>query len=158
MAEENPMPSEEPMEEDTQPTNTNYKHLDHLKSMQQKRRTQELYNQVIAFAKKEKVAVTRLLGLLLKRDNSKTVREIGNNFWDIENSNHDKPVESALALYSSLGRRSYTNQKKLIDKAGHKKILIPWKHLRLKLKAISRVVQHLNHPFTGVYFPPTPYK
>ena len=123
--------------------------------MQQKRRTKRLYNQAIAFA--EKVAVTRLLGLLLKSGNSKTVREIGKNLWDRENSNHDEPlpVESALALYmnSSLGRRSYTNQKKLIDKAGNKKILIPWKHLRSKMKAISLGVQILNHPFTGVYFP-----
>ena len=54
---------------------------------------------------------------------------------------------------SSLGRKSYTNQKKLIDKTGNTKILIPGKHLRLKMKGTSSVVQHLNHPFTDVYVP-----
>ena len=51
-----------------------------------------MYDQVIAFAEKEKVAVTRLLDLLLKRDNSRTVREIDKNLWDTENCNHDDPL------------------------------------------------------------------
>ena len=153
------MEEEESMDfavEQTVNDNNNYKHLTDLSWMQQKRRTQEIYNQVIAVAEKEKVDLPRLLGLLLKRADSKAVRDIGDDLWKGRNSSPDEPlaVETLLALYtdSSLGRRTYTNQKKLVDAAGHK-IFIPWKHLRLKMKEISPVCQHLNHPFTGVYFP-----
>ena len=110
-----------------------YKPLDDLDSKQLKRRTQEIYDLVEKAAIKEKVSVDRLLGLLLKRSVSKKNRDIGEDLWN----EHPKPPvptlsdETTLAIYTdnSLGRRTYTNQKKLIDQSGYK-IFPPWKHLR----------------------------
>ena len=161
--EENEERTEEMMEETPPPptttataTTTNYKHLDNLTWMQQKRRTQDIYDEIIAVAEKEKVKVSRLIGLFLKRADTQDIRVIGDNLWKERKLTPNEPLsfEKTLAIYTdnSLGRRTYTNQKKIVDEAGYK-IFIPWKQLRLKMKIISPVIQNLNHPHTGVYFP-----
>ena len=135
------------------------KHFDDLKKRQLLKRTQAIWDeiQICKFAEQEEVSEWRILGLLLTRCDDMDASKVGQSLWDgsfKENKNEDFiSVDTAVTLMadSSLGRQSYTNQRKLL-KNSDKDILPPWKHLRSHQEQITPGMHLLPQPHIGVYF------
>ena len=129
------------------------KHFDDLKKRQLLKRTQAIWDeiQICKFAEQEEVPEWRLLGLLLTRCDDMDASKVGQSLWDgsfKENKNEDFiSVDTAVTLMadSSLGRQSYTNQRKLL-KNSDKDILPPWKHLRSHQEQITPGMHLLPQP------------
>ena len=132
------------------------KSLDEVKSRKQLgRRIKEIYDNVREFSDEEGIEIARILGLLLTFCSSKEVSEFGENLWN-KTTTQDKtqvPITTALAIYSdsSLGRGTYSNQRKMLSSAGFK-IFPPWIRLREEIARITPPVLTLPEPFTGVYY------
>ena len=64
------------------------------------------------------------------------------------------PLSTALKIYAdnALGRETYTNERKLLAANGFN-CFQAWGKLREKQREITREVQQLPDPHTGVYFP-----
>ncbi|KAG1681465.1 repressor of the inhibitor of the protein kinase [Nymphon striatum] len=117
-----------------QPARKKYKHFSDLSRKQLLRRTDEIYESVCNMAESENLEPSRLLGFLLTRCETKgSIHDIGIQIWQNTYIHKPKslPFTTALAIYSdcSLGRLTYTKQKKILIAAGHQ-IFLPWSHLR----------------------------
>ena len=84
---------------------------------------------------------------------------IGKSIWEDEGSENQAstskqhvPVLTAMAMCSdcSLGRHTYTKQRKLLTQAGHD-ILPSWYELREEQRKLSIPVLSLPAPHVGVY-------
>ena len=98
------------------------KTLDELTSDKQlERRTELIWLQVCDVAENEDLDVWRLLGLLLKRCKNQKAKDFGSQLWEDKQSIQPTPdrhihIDTTMAIYvgSSLGRQTYTTQRKIL--------------------------------------------
>ena len=99
----------------------------------------------------------RILGHLLTRCSNKKARDFGKELWSENDSaaaDTHIPIDTAMAVLvdSSLGRLTYTNQRKILKLTGHD-ILPPWINIRKEQSVISPEPERLPEPHIGVYLP-----
>ena len=125
-------------------------------SKQLRRHTDKLWDDVCTFSRNEGQDEWRILGLLLTRCQNQKAREFGNHLWNDPDSaaQLQVPIDTAMAILvdSSLGRQTYSNQRKILKSVGHD-ILPPWIHLRNEQTKITPEPQRLPDPHVGVHFP-----
>lgn len=99
------------------------------------------------------------MGLLLKRSHNSKARELGDELWNDSNSSACPriPIDTAMTILvdSSLGRQTYTNQRKIL-KTASLDILPPWYSLRKEQQVITPDLCQLPDPHVGVNFPLIP--
>ena len=144
------------------PEKKRYKSLDSVTSRSNLLyRTDDIFSKVKLFAAEEGVEISRILRLLLTRCDTKVAQTYGKLLWEAKSDSSSEsnrsslfvPVETALAVYhdSNLGRKTYSNQRKILSAAGYK-IFPPWYALRDEQRQITPPINIFSDPHVGVYF------
>ena len=90
----------------------------------------------------------------MTRCENQKARDFGQKLWNESSLSADRiPIDTAMSVLvdSSLGRQTYTNQRKILKLAGND-ILPPWLNIRKIQSEISAEPERLPEPHVGVYF------
>ena len=101
-----------------------------------------------------KINIYRWLGLLLTRYDEKGAKDLGETLWNNRNVEEKQvSLETSLIIYDcSLGRSTYTKQRKLLKSSGFD-ILPPWSKLNIERKSVTPNITQLPEPHIGIFSP-----
>ena len=115
-----------------------------------------MFSDIATFAQQENISIYRLLGLLLTRCDEKGAKDLGETLWNNRNVEEKQvSLETSLTIYNdcSLGRSTYTNQRKLLKSSGFE-ILPPWSTLNIEQKSGTPNITQLPEPHIGIFSTP----